>query len=301
MRDSAHGMEEVAQAIHEASTDIGFFYVTGHTVKQVVIDRTLETAKAFFALGAEQKNKVKVNRNHRGYIGFGSANMYGKNLPDLKESFKWAFELTQDDPEVMAGSTLLGPNRWPDFMPELRERTYIFYLELMLVAQQVLRVIAVSLDLPQGIFLQYYNKPLARGGILHYPPQEETSDEGQFDVAPHTDYGVLTVLWQDREGGLEVKNLDGDWISAPPIEGTFVINIGDLLQRWTNDRYVSNPHRVINRSGKERYSMVLFYDPDPSTVIDPSHLNLPDDIEPKHPPVTCGNYIKERFTEAFKY
>ena len=126
-------------------------------------------------------------------------------------------------------------------------------------------------------------------------------ENGQFGVAPHTDYGVLTVLWQDKEGGLEVKNLDGDWIPAPPIDGTFVINIGDLLQRWTNDRYVSNPHRVINRSGNERYSMVLFYDPDPATVIDPCHMNLSDGTKPKYPPVTCGEYIRERFTEAFKY
>ena len=296
-----NAVQALAAAIRQASVDPGFFYVTGHTVRQETISRALDAATRFFALNENQKKAIGVNRNHRGYIGFGKASMYGKNLPDLKESFKWGYELSEHDPDVRNGTLLLGPNQWPACLPELRETVYVFYLEMMRVAQQVLLLIAISLNVPEDTFLRHYTKPLARGGILHYPTQPVSAATNQFGVAPHTDYGVLTVLWQDDNGGLEVQNSNGDWISAQPIENSFVINIGDLLQRWTNDRYASNPHRVINRSGNERYSMILFYDPDPCTPVDPAELALPDGTAAKYPPITCGDYIKARFVEAFDY
>lgn len=299
--DGAKTTAAVAEAIRDASVDPGFFYVTGHPVRQDVIDRALAAARKFFALDEERKKALSVNRNHRGYVGFGKASMYGKNLPDLKESFKWGYELTEHDPDVRNRTLLLGPNQWPDCLPELRETVYVFYMELMRVAQLVLRLIAISLHVPEDTFVRHYRKPLARGGILHYPAQPASVGADRFGVAPHTDYGVLTVLWQDSNGGLEVRNCQGEWIPALPIENTFVINIGDLLQRWTNDRYVSNPHRVINRSGNERYSMILFYDPDPGTSVDPAELALPDRLAAKYPPIACGDYIKERFVEAFDY
>lgn len=301
LRGGDGAVQSVAAEIRRASIDPGFFYVAGHTVGQDTIDRARDAAEKFFALEEKQKKAFSVNRNHRGYIGFGSANMYGRNLPDLKESFKWANELSEHDPDVRNGVPLLGPNQWPDCLPELREKGYILYLEMIRVAQQVMRLIAVSLNVPEDTFLRHYRKPLARGGVLHYPAQPATSDPNQYGVAPHTDYGVLTVLWQDRNGGLEVQTSNDDWIPAHPIENTFVINIGDLLQRWTNDRYVSNPHRVVNRSGNERYSIVLNYDPDPGTMVDPAELALPEGTAAKYPPIACADYIKQRFDEAFDY
>ena len=122
----------------------------------------------------------------------------------------------------------------------------------------------------------------------------------QFGVAPHTDYGCLTLLWQDATGGLEVLNKQKEWVTAHPIEGTLVVNVGDLLARWTNDRFSSTAHRVINRSGHERYSMALFFDPDVDTLIDPTAV-IGSDEESHYPPVTCGEHILSRYEAAFSY
>ena len=122
--------------------------------------------------------------------------------------------------------------------------------------------------------------------------------EDQFGVGPHTDFGVLTVLSQDHIGGLQVLDLNGDWVHAPPIEDTLVVNVGDLLSRWTNGIFRSTPHRVVNRSGKERLSLVLAYDPSPNMIIDP-HDIFGDQCATEHKPITCGDYLTWRFEKSF--
>ena len=122
----------------------------------------------------------------------------------------------------------------------------------------------------------------------------------QFGVGPHTDFGVLTVLCQDSTGGLQVEDANGDWIEAPPVEGTLIVNVADLLARWTDGAYKSTPHRVVNSSGRERLSLVLAYDPDPGTTIDARDVFGPDHAA-SHPPITCGDYLTWRFGKAFSY
>jgi isopenicillin N synthase-like dioxygenase len=136
---------------------------------------------------------------------------------------------------------------------------------------------------------------------VFYPPHPERHEGELFGVAPHTDYGCITLLWQDEVGGLEVMTRAGAWVSATPIPGTLVVNIGDLLQRWSNERYFSNQHRVTNRSGRERLSIATFYDPDFTSMVDPRDLGLPSGEVPRHMPVSAGDYIMGRINASQKH
>ena len=164
----------------------------------------------------------------------------------------------------------------------------------------MLEAVAVGLGIDPSFFAAKYQKRMQRTQAVFYPPQPAELGDDQFGVAPHTDYGCITLLWQDDNGGLEVQSLNGDWIQAPPIEGSFVINVGDLLGRWSNDRFASTPHRVINTSGRKRLSIATFYDPDYGAVVDPRDLGL-GGAEPRYQPVAAGDYILGRINDSFKY
>ncbi len=163
-----------------------------------------------------------------------------------------------------------------------------------------MRGFAIGLGLAENYFLKTSDAPLSRASFVYYPPQQKEMGARQFGVGPHTDFGVLTVLCQDNVGGLQVENLDGDWIEAPPIEGTLIVNVADLLHRWTEGAYRSTPHRVVNSSGRERLSLVLAFDPNPETVIDARGV-FGDKHICKEDPITCGDYLNWRFAKAFSY
>ncbi|ODT88618.1 2-oxoglutarate and iron-dependent oxygenase domain-containing protein [Phenylobacterium sp. SCN 70-31] len=296
----AAGLAAVARQIHEACTATGFFYITNHGVPQAVIDRAVGAMRDFFDLPAEQKRRVAVNSIHRGWHEIGGALMYQAKKPDFKEFFGIGLELPADDPDVLAGQALRGPNNWPAFMPQVQEAFYAYYEAIGVCGQDLLRAVAVSLDIDPDFFADRYRKRMQRTQAVFYPPQPPQMGDDQFGVAPHTDYGCITLLWQDDVGGLEVRNLDGQWIDAPPIDGSFVINVGDLLARWSNNRFASTPHRVVNRSGKKRMSIATFYDPDYSAVVDPLDLGLKG-ASARYEPVAAGDYILGRIDDSFKY
>jgi len=289
----------VGQALLDAARRVGFFYVRNHAVPQPLIERVYSLSRRFFALPAEVKQSVRINGRHRGFLAIGAARMYDKARIDLKESFIWGPELGLDDPDVAAGKPLMGPNQWPAAMPELAPTLTDYSLAVMDCGRSLLRGFAVSLGLDPDFFRERFAKPLARCSLIYYPPQPPESGSDQFGVAPHTDYGGLTLLNQDDTGGLQVRTRSGEWVTALPIPGTFVVNIGDLMARWTNDRFVSTPHRVVNSSGRARYSMGVFFDPAFDTVIDPRELR--PDGPALYPPVTCGEYIVSRLNKAFTY
>lgn len=302
LRGGADGaLRDTAAAILDACATAGFFYVRGHGVPASLREAALAEARAFFALSAEDKAKVAVDARHRGYLGFGGAKMYTGARPDLKESYNWGLELAADDPAVARFPGLMGPNRWPDGRPGFRTALYAYYEAVLACGADLLRAVAIGLDLPTDFFRQRYDRPIARGSILHYPPQPPDLGEEQFGVGAHTDYGCLTLLWQDEVGGLQVRNRAGDWIAAPPVADSLVINVGDLLARWSNDRLVSTPHRVVNSSGRERYSIAVFYDPDGAAIVDPRDANPDPAAEIRYPPVGAGDHIQARFDAAFAY
>jgi isopenicillin N synthase-like dioxygenase len=298
---SASAVPQVAKAVRAACTGPGFFYISGHGVPDQVIGDAVQEARTFFHLPAEDKRRVAANKLHRGWHAMGGALMEGAKNTDRKEFFSIGLELAEDDPAVLAGEALRGPNQWPDFAPGLQPAMSRYYEAMGCLGASLLRAVAVGLDQPTGFFASRYGKPLQRTQAIFYPPQDVGAEEEVFGVAPHTDFGCITLLWQDDNGGLQVRERQsGGWIDAPPLPGTLVVNVGDLLGRWSNDRFASTPHRVVNRSGRERMSIATFYDPDFNALIDPRELGTLD-AEAKYEPITAGQHILNRFDQAFGY
>jgi isopenicillin N synthase-like dioxygenase len=297
-------LTRVGQAIFDACTTIGFFYIVNHGVPQPVIDAAEQAARRFFAFAPDIKRRVAVNHRHRGFNALGDATMYQAKRPDYKEFFSIGLELPDDDPDVIAGQALRGPNNWPDFMPELQPVLYRYYEALGECGAALLRAVATGLGVHADFFESRYAKRMQRTQMVYYPPQPPTADDDQFGVAPHTDYGCITLLWQDQSGGLEVQEIaNNTWVAAPPLDGSFVVNVGDLLGRWTDDRFRSTFHRVVNRSGHERYSIATFYDPTYTAIVDPRDLAAASDMARagRYAPVAAGDYILGRINDSMGY
>ena len=315
----------VGAELARAATEAGFLYVRNHGVEAAVIERARRAALAFFRLPEEAKREAGTNRFHHGYLKPGSTKMYDGARLDLKESFNWGIELdggSGGEPDGESGiepdggsagkagsgsaaeaapaNPLLGPNVWPAAMPELKPCVYPCFEAASACAEDLLRGFALGAGLDAEHFIRYRDRPVSRGSLQYYPPQPDGAGEDRFGVAPHTDFGVLTVLCQDEIGGLEIRRRNGEWAAMPPIPGTLVVNIGDLLERWSNGRYRSTVHRVINASGRERLSLVLAYDPNFETLVDP-RVFCAEGEAPRDEPITCGDYLLWRFAKAFSY
>ena len=247
------------QAIREACERHGFFYVRGHGVEPSLETRLEQATARFFALPLEGKQRVAMAQGGRAWRGwFPLGGELTSGAPDQKEGLYLGEELGPDDPRVSAGWPMHGANLFPTEVSELRSAVLDFIAAQTRVGHQVMRAIALSLELDADFFERKLTRqPLPLFRIFHYPAVSEASGWG---VGEHTDYGLLTVLKQDGCGGLEVKTPSG-WIDAPPLAGTFVCNLGDMLDRMTGGRYRSTPHRVRNTSGRSRYSWPFFFDP----------------------------------------
>lgn len=290
----------VAQQIYDAATQTGFFYIKGHGIDQKLIEQAFSVSKEFFALPQDQKQSIAVDTSQRGWMATGMSKLQGAKTHDLKEVFFWGTEVPKDHPDLLAQKAMIAQNRWPqETFPKLKDDLTPYYDQLCSVATKVLSAIAVSLNQDANFFDARYQNPLARGQLVYYPQSTDTDEQVErFGVAPHTDFGVLTFLLQDNNGGLQVRLKSGDWIEAPPIENTLVCNIGDLLQRWSNDRFTSTVHRVINRSGNSRYSIPIFFDPHTDTIVDPCDLGVIQE-QSKYEPITAGDYIVGRNSKSF--
>ena len=288
-----------ARAIDAACTGSGFFYVSNHGVPSVLIERTVEQARRFFHQPLALKRRAAVNAHHRGFNALGDALMYEARHPDYKEFFSIGLELPDDDPDVRAGEKLRGPNQWPPEMPAFHEAFSAYYDALGACGARLLRCVALALGAEADFFAARYRKRLQRSQMIYYPPHPPAAEADQFGLAPHTDFGCITLLWQDDNGGLEVlERSSGAWIAAPPIPGTLVVNVGDLLGRWTADRYASTPHRVLNRSGHERFSIATFYDPDYKALVDCRDLGVDST---QYEPILAGDHILNRIERSFGY
>jgi isopenicillin N synthase-like dioxygenase len=256
----------VAREIESACRDTGFFYVAGHGVPAGLVERLDSAARAFFARPEDEKLAIAMRHAGpawRGYFPLGGELTAGR--PDRKEGLYFGEELPAGDPRT--GLPLHGRNLFPPEVPELRAAVLDYLAALTALAQDVLRGVALSLDLPVDYFAAGYTRvPTVLFRIFHYPPQAPEADD--WGVGEHTDYGLLTLLAQDHNGGLGVRT-PGGWIDAPPLPGTFVCNIGDMLERLTGGWYRSTLHRVRNVSGNERLSYPFFFDPDFSAEVPP--------------------------------
>lgn len=257
----------IARQISEACRLHGFFYITGHGVSVHLQEQLEKLSHQFFDQPEPEKQKIAMQyagKAWRGYFPVNGELTSGK--PDLKEGVYFGTELPDTDERVKAGTPLHGANLFPAYPVKFKEVVLQYMSEVTRVGHIVMKGISLSLGLDENYFYTKYNQdPLILFRIFHYPPQAVNAT--QWGVGEHTDYGLLTILKQDQVGGLQVKSGD-TWIDAPPIENTFICNIGDMLDRMTGGLYRSTPHRVLNTSGKNRYSFPLFFDPGFDTKIE---------------------------------
>jgi isopenicillin N synthase-like dioxygenase len=252
----------VAREVRAACTASGFFYVTGHGLSAALFEQLFKQSRAFFALPLEQKDALAMSKwnCNRGYEPLRSQRLEASAPPDLKEGFQIGLELPAGHPALSFDTANHGPNQWPSNMSEFKQVLETYLDQMLRVSRLLMRCLARSLDLEEYYFENFSDAPIATLRLLHYPPQPPNPAPNEKGCGAHTDWGAITLLLQDPSGGLEVQAPDGTWIPAPPIPGTLVINIGDLFARWTNSLYRSAMHRVINRSGRDRYSVPFFFD-----------------------------------------
>jgi isopenicillin N synthase-like dioxygenase len=292
----------VAREIGDACRDTGFFYIRNHGVPQPLIDAALASAREFFALPLEQRLAVdkRHSRCNRGYEPIQSQTLEAGTPPDLKEGFYIGTETPADDRRVLAGKFNVGPNQWPSGLPGFRQAMNDYFDALLGLSVRLMGALALSLDLDEQYFADFCRPPTSAVlRLLHYPEQPANPKPDEKGCGAHTDFGGLTLLLQDDAGGLQVFKRDIGWIHAPPVPGTYVVNLGDMISRWTNDRYRSTLHRVVNLSGRDRYSVPFFFSGNQDHVVSCIPTCLEDGGHPHYPPTTVEGHLMEMYRRTY--
>jgi isopenicillin N synthase-like dioxygenase len=291
-----------AQALDDALRTFGFFVLTEHGFPPERVDALMAQSRRFFALDEATKRRWHIDHSpyRHGFDPVGWQALDPLQPPDLKESFYLGAGRRADDPIVLAGALNQGPNQWPEeaLLPGFRAAAEAYAASAEQLVRRLLRLCETALDLLRGHFDASTRAPTCTLRLLHYPPQAETAAlaPGQLGCGAHTDWGALTLLAQDDAGGLQVQLRSGEWIDVAPQPGSFIVNAGDMMPRWTNDRWHSASHRVVNRrAGNERFSIAYFFDLDHDALIEP----LPGCVTPAHPtryaPVLAGEHLLEQY------
>jgi isopenicillin N synthase-like dioxygenase len=291
----------VVSALRAACLDKGFLYVIDHGIPRALMEEVFVQSKRFFELPAERKLAVDMALSpwKRGYEPLRGQALEAGTPPDVKEGFYMGNELAADDPRVVAGLFDHGPNQWPADLPGWRETMLTYFAQMEALCCLTMEALAGALDLPQDHFADFCVDPVSNLRLLHYPPQPANPLPGEKGCGAHTDWGAITFLLQDDVGGLQVWDARHGWIDAPPVLGAFVLNLGDLISRWTNDRFRSTLHRVINRSGTVRYSVPFFFTGRPDHHV----ACLPNCLRPgeraRYAPTTALGHLQEMYERSY--
>ncbi|MGE0416532.1 MAG: isopenicillin N synthase family dioxygenase [Acetobacteraceae bacterium] len=273
---------------------VGFYYLRGHDVPQSLIDAMFAEAARFHAQPLEAKLAIRINEHNIGYMPIGgslarSSKVNNNTRPSVNEALFFRRERAPDDPDVIANIRFRGLNQWPAGLPGFRDTVLAYMTAMESLGRRLMPIYAVALDLPPDHFDAMFEKPNMIQRLTHYPPQQ-SYEENEFSIAPHTDSGFATFLAPSPVPGLSIRLPDGRWFDAPSIQGAFTVNGGDLLKRWTNDRFLSTPHRVINTSGRRRYAIPFFFDAHPDTLIECLPTCRSANHPPKYEPITYHDY-----------
>lgn len=292
-------------ALGRAARDIGFFCITGHGIAQSLLDEIFAQSKQFFAqeIAAKDALSIRHSPHNRGYVALGEERLDASKPGDVKAAFNIGLNLPPDHPEVLANKPFRGVNVWPDAttLPDFQATTLAYFDACHALGMSLHRALAHDLGVAEKFFDDKLDQPLATLRLLHYPPRPERFEPGQIGAGEHTDYGNITLLATDDAGGLEVRTRSGDWISPPSISGALICNIGDCLMRWTNDEYVSTPHRVVNPVGRERYSIAFFLDPNPDAVVECLPSCVSADRPARYAPTTGAAYLKSKLDATYSH
>jgi isopenicillin N synthase-like dioxygenase len=291
-------LERLAEKVAHACENIGFFYALNHGVPDHLIDRAFGASRRFFALPIEQKLALKLNENNIGYLPInasvqGASTVHKATKPNQNESFFISHDRSPDHPDVVAGKPLRGQNQWPADMAGLRADMTAYFSALGAMCDRMLPAFAVALGMPADFFAPYFaEEAQATLRFLHYPPQPTTEDN-VFGQGPHTDNSFMTALARTDVPGLAVRLPSGEWFPPPVIPGTFLINLGNMMRRWSNDRFLSTPHGVLNDSGTDRYSIAYFHSPNPDSIIECLPSCTCPDNPPRYPPAVYRDLVLE--------
>ena len=300
VREDGHGIEATARAIGNAARSNGFLYVSGHGIPQTSLTSVLEQSRQFFALPEAEKLRLRIGtqRHHRGYVPVTDRGLYADESGDRHyEAFDMALEVFADDPDAR-NSFLLGPNLWPS-LPRFRRVVSSYYDAVSKLAKRLCVAFEIDLGLEPGFFASRMRKPTSQLRLIHYLENDVAPSYSDMNMGAHTDYECFTILHQ-TEPGLQVMDREDNWIEAPPIPGTFVINIGDMLETWTNGVYKATLHRVVNL-GRERFSIPFFAAVDQTTKVQPLPKFVSDERPPAYAPLIAGEHLLTQMVRDFSY
>ncbi|MGV6810629.1 MAG: isopenicillin N synthase family dioxygenase [Brevirhabdus sp.] len=288
--------DELARTFANAYGKTGFGYVVNHGVDPALRAGVFEAARRFHALPEAHKQAIALDRNHRGYIAINTSTDVNSDLAEVtKPNQSASFMMMREDPVADPAVYLSGPNQWPE-LEGFRESCEAYAQALRGLGQKMMRLALEAIGVSDTAILAAFATPTIWLRLLHYPPQPPQAPEDLYGSAPHKDFGCLTILAQDDVGGLQVQTPAGHWVDAPPMEGAFVVNVGDMLHRLSNGRLLSTPHRVINGSGRERYSVPFFFDPHVSTRIAP----LPGTGTPGFEALNFGDFLRGELEAGYE-
>ena len=286
----------VARQVHDALTQVGFFVVTGHDVPRALIDRTFAEAQRFHALPMARKLALKMNEHNNGYMAMGryavwTSEVNRNDKPDLNEAFFIKRERGADDPLLRSGRQFVGPNVWPDEaeLPGFRAHVLDYVDAMDGFARRFLPAAAMALDLPATFFGSAFTDSHFSFRLSHYPPV--AAEANQFGIAPHTDANFMTFLAQTEIPGLQVRMPSGDWLGVPYVPGSFAVNAGDMMKRWTNGCFLSTPHRALPPVGRARYAIPFFLGPRFDQRIECLPTCTAPDNPPRWPPITYAEWL----------
>ena len=278
---SGTARRSLARELAQVCGEVGFFYIANHGVPADAVKRMFGDAVEFFALPLESRMALSLAKStdYRGYLPLRMIGEGAGLRGNLYDSFMVWPDLARDG--APRGRQSRSPNVWPREMPGL-ERTMLDYADhVNAVAIELAKLLALGLGLPEQTFLDFFRDPIVLLRFLHSPPQAPTDFGDHMGLRPHTDAGAFTILAQDDTGGLEILGRDDEWIAVPPVEDAFVVNLGEMMKVWTDGIFTSTPHRVINRYGRERYSIPFFYYADydaplKPVIANPSRTSAPE-------------------------
>lgn len=284
LSDVPGALEELAPVVARTCEDTGFLVVTNHGVPQHLIEECFAASAAFFALAEEEKMALRVGELNIGYMPPGGQTIRTSKVadvrkPNLNETFYITEERTPDDPAILENRPFVGLNRWPGSLPQFRTATLAYFDAMRRLSERMLPVFVAAMGMPPHALDGDFREATCTLRLLRYPPQPEEAED-QFGFAPHIDTGMLTFLAQSKLPGLEVRTRDGYWLRPPAIPGTFVVNTGEMLGRYSNDRFAPTPHRVLNTNRAVRYAIPFFYNPANDAVI----RVVPSCVSAENPP-----------------
>ena len=286
----------LAQDFREAYGTTGFSYVINHGVDENLVKNIFRVSKKFHDQSLDKKMPLQIDKTHRGYIPINTSTDVTTDLAKVtKPNQSASYMIMKEDKSINSEIYLSGPNRWPD-IPEFKAACEAYISEMSNLGRKLMRLALQAIDVDDPEVLKSFDDPTTWLRLLHYPPQAKNSEKDLYGSAPHKDFGCLTLLAQDDVGGLQVMTPAGDWVDAPRIPGSFVVNVGDMLRRLSNGLLLSTPHRVINRSGRERYSCPFFFDPHVDTVISP----VKGTGKPLFEPILFADFLRSELEASYK-